>query len=68
MASSTGFSALTGFSNAAENTVTIGGVAHYVVPNVFRTDQTDYFAIKRGLNRWRSKILPRPVLSIYFKS
>jgi len=43
-----GIFALTGFSNAAENTVTIGGVAHYVVPNVFRTDQTDYFAIKEA--------------------
>jgi hypothetical protein len=43
-----GIFALTGFANAAENTVTIGGVAHYVVPNVFRTTQTDYFAIKEA--------------------
>jgi hypothetical protein len=40
-----GICALTGFANGAENTVTIGGVANYVVPNVFRTTQTDYFAI-----------------------
>jgi hypothetical protein len=40
-----GICALTGFGNGAENTVTIGGVANYVVPNVFRTTQTDYFAI-----------------------
>jgi hypothetical protein len=40
-----GIYALTGFGNAAENTVTIGGVANYVVPNVFRTTQTSYFAI-----------------------
>jgi hypothetical protein len=43
-----GIFALTGFGNAAENTVTIGGVAHYVVPNVFRTSQTNYFAIKEA--------------------
>jgi hypothetical protein len=43
-----GVFALTGFGNGAENTVTIGGVVHYVVQNVFRTDQLDYFAIKEA--------------------
>jgi hypothetical protein len=43
-----GVVALTGFGNGAENTVTIGGVAYYVVPNVFRTDQANYFAIKEA--------------------
>jgi hypothetical protein len=43
-----GIFALTGFGNGAENTVTIGGVAHYVVQNVFRTTQTDYFAIREN--------------------
>lgn len=43
-----GIYAVTGFGNGAENTVTIGGVAHYVVPNVFRTTQKDYFAIKEA--------------------
>jgi hypothetical protein len=43
-----GVFALTGFGNGAENTVTIGGVSHYVVQNVFRTDQLDYFAIKEA--------------------
>jgi hypothetical protein len=43
-----GVFALTGFGNGAENTVTIGGVVHYVVQNIFRTDQLDYFAIKEA--------------------
>jgi len=43
-----GVFALTGFGNGPENTVTIGGVVHYVVPNVFRADQADYFAIKEA--------------------
>jgi hypothetical protein len=43
-----GIYALSGFSNSAENTVTIGGVVHYVVPNVFRTTQRDFFAIKEA--------------------
>lgn len=43
-----GVFALTGFGNGAENTVTIGGVAHYVVPNVFRVDQADYFCIREA--------------------
>lgn len=43
-----GIFAVSGFSNSAENTVTIGGVAHYVVPNVFRTTQVDFFAIKEA--------------------
>lgn len=37
---------VTGYNQGAENTVTIGGVAHLVVPNVFRAGQGDYAAIR----------------------
>ena len=40
--------AVPGFNNAAENTVTIGGLAHLVVQNIFRTTYSDYFAIQLG--------------------
>lgn len=43
-----GIYALTGFNNGAENTVTIGGVVYYVVQNVFRSTQTDFFCIKEA--------------------
>ncbi|MFD2664619.1 hypothetical protein [Halomonas halophila] len=35
----------TGFGNAAENLLTIGGVDHLVVQNLFRTGFTDYWAL-----------------------
>jgi hypothetical protein len=41
-----GVFAVTGFSNAAENTITIGGIQYLVVQNVFRTDEADYFAVR----------------------
>lgn len=37
---------VSGFNNAAENIVNDGTDDYFVVPNVFRTDQTDFFAIK----------------------
>jgi len=43
-----GIYAVTGFGNAAENIITIGGVNYYVVQNVGRTDQASYFAIKEA--------------------
>lgn len=38
--------AVTGFSNAAENIIQIGGVDHLVVQNLFRTARYQYAAIK----------------------
>lgn len=35
-----------GFGNAAENLVNVGGVDHLVVQNMFRTDFTDYWALR----------------------
>lgn len=35
----------TGFGNAAENILTLGGVDHLVVQNLFRTGFTDYWAL-----------------------
>lgn len=43
-----GVYAISGFSNAAENTATIGGVTHVVMQNSSRTGVHDYWAI--GLN------------------
>lgn len=43
-----GIFAVTGFGNGAENKVTVSGVDHYVVQNVFRSDQADFFAIKEA--------------------
>ena len=37
---------VTGFGNAAENILTIGGVDHLVVQNLFRTGFTDYWALR----------------------
>jgi len=37
---------VTGFSNSAENTVTIGGIKHLVVQNVFRNTKSDFFAVR----------------------
>ena len=36
-----------GFSNAAENTVTVGADTYIVFQDVYRTDNDDYFAIKQ---------------------
>lgn len=41
-----GVFAVSGFGNASENTVDIGGDDHLVVQNIFRTDRWDYAAIK----------------------
>jgi hypothetical protein len=35
-----------GFNNAAENTITIDGVPHLVVQNVFRSTIGEYWALK----------------------
>lgn len=37
---------VSGFSNAAENIVTVGGVDHLVVPNVYRVDWSNFAAIR----------------------
>lgn len=37
---------ISGFSNASENIVTIGGVDHLVVQNVYRTDWSNFAAIR----------------------
>lgn len=41
-----GVMAITGFSQAVENTVTIGGIRHLVVQNVFRNTKSDFFAVR----------------------
>ena len=41
-----GVYAVSGFNSGAENTVTIGGVPHLVVPNVYRTAKYQYAAIR----------------------
>jgi hypothetical protein len=41
-----GVKAVTGFSQSAENTVTIGGIKYLVVPDVFRNAQRDFFAVR----------------------
>jgi hypothetical protein len=43
-----GVYAISGFSNAAENTAVIGGITHVVMQNAARTGVHDYWAI--GLN------------------
>lgn len=37
---------VTGFSNSAENTITIGGIKHLVVQNIFRNTKADFFAVR----------------------
>lgn len=37
---------VSGFGNAAENVVTIGGVDHLVVQNIYRTNRWNYWALK----------------------
>lgn len=39
---------ITGFNNAAGNLVSIGGVNHMVVQNAFRTEYSDFCAVKLG--------------------
>lgn len=41
-----GVAAVAGFGNGAGNTIAIGGVNWLVVPNVFRTTQSSYFAVR----------------------
>lgn len=41
-----GVFAVTGFSQSAENTVTVNGVKHLVVQNVFRNTKSDFFAVR----------------------
>ena len=41
-----GVYALTGFSQGAENTITIGGVTYLVVQNTFRNTKSDFFAVR----------------------
>jgi len=41
-----GIAALTGDSNASENTITIGRTQWLVVQNIFRTTKSDFFAVK----------------------
>jgi len=41
-----GVYATTGFSQSSENTVTIGGIKHLVVQNVFRNTKADFFAVR----------------------
>lgn len=41
-----GVFATSGFSQGAENTVTVGGIPHLVVQNVFRNTKADYFAVR----------------------
>jgi len=37
---------VTGFQQSSENTITIGGIQHLVVQDVFRTSKSSYFAVK----------------------
>jgi len=37
---------VTGFSNSVENTITIGGIKHLVVQNIFRNTKSDFFAVR----------------------
>lgn len=43
-----GVKALTGFGQAVENTVTVGGIPHLVVQNVFRNTHGDFFAVRES--------------------
>jgi hypothetical protein len=36
----------TGFSQGSENTITVGGIPHLVVQNVFRNTKADFFAVR----------------------
>jgi hypothetical protein len=41
-----GMYATTGFSQSVENTITINGIPHLVVQNVFRNTKADFFAVR----------------------
>jgi hypothetical protein len=41
-----GVKAVTGFSQSVENTVTVNGIPHLVVQNVFRNTKSDFFAVR----------------------
>ena len=41
-----GVYAVTGFSQGAENTVTINGIAHLVVQNVFQNTKSQFFVVR----------------------
>lgn len=41
-----GVRAPAGFSQSAENTITVNGIPHLVVQNVFRNTKADFFAVK----------------------
>ena len=41
-----GVFATTGFSQSSENTITIGGIPHLVVQNIFRNTKSDFFAVR----------------------
>jgi hypothetical protein len=41
-----GVFATSGFSQSAENTITIGGISYLVVQNVFRNTKADFFAVR----------------------
>jgi hypothetical protein len=41
-----GVKAVTGFSQSVENTVTVAGIPHLVVQNVFRNTKSDFFAVR----------------------
>jgi hypothetical protein len=41
-----GVYATSGFSQGAENTVTVGGIPYLVIQNVFRNTKADYFAVR----------------------
>ncbi|MDA3835508.1 MAG: hypothetical protein PF495_19220, partial [Spirochaetales bacterium] len=40
---------ITGFNNAVENTITIGGIDYIVIQDVYRTGFDDYYAIRMDL-------------------
>jgi len=41
-----GVYAITGFSQGAENTITVGGIQYLVVQNAFRNTKSDFFAVR----------------------
>jgi hypothetical protein len=41
-----GIFATSGYLQAVLNTITVNGISHLVVQNVFRTSKADYFAVR----------------------
>jgi hypothetical protein len=41
-----GVKGITGFSQGVENVITVGGIQHLVVQNVFRNTKADFFAVR----------------------